>query len=199
MRQNDYFTTEDMKRHGIGIWNRVREKLRSEGYRIVDGYGMFTHAVDGRHYIELTKDGNLIHTKEKPKGLNMDIAKYLGLDNGIKPLKVITGDDKEVIRQVFQHLTSLGFGDRNRGAILNPNRGPLYGVVGDTDGIIYSLQTKEAFDNLSYAEEIVFDVEVKTTVSNFRPKRKTLELFGFTVYEDDFMSALEKLAIKSAT
>lgn len=197
MRQNDYFTTEDMKRHGIGIWNRVREKLRSEGYRIVDGYGMFTHAVDGRHYIELTKEGNLIHTKEKPKGLNMDIAKYLGLNNGIKPLKLKTGTDPEVIRQAFKFLVGHGFNDRNLEAIIK-SKGKMVGIIGDTDGIIYSIVTNDGFDNFYvYADEVIFDTE--TILSNFRPARKRITVSGYEVYEDEFKEFIKEHAIKSAT
>ena len=199
MQPDDYFTIKDMKSHGSEIWSRVRAKLRAEGHTIVDGYGVYSHAVDNRHYIYLSQNGNLVHTKEKPKGLQMNIAKFLGLDK-IKPLKIKTGNDKEVIKQLFQHLVSLGFGDRDRTAILNPNNGPLYGLIGDTDGIIYSIRSKYAFDDeFGNVDELIFDVEVKTTVSNFRPKRKQINLFGYDVHEDIFMQFLKDNAIKSAT
>jgi len=200
MRPTDYFTTEDMNAHGKIVWNRVRAKLRAEGHSVVSGYGEYAHAIDGRHFIELGIGGNLVHTKDQPKGVRIDIAKFLGADIKVNAVKINTGNDKDVIRQAFQHLVGLGFGDRNRGAILNPNSGTLYGLIVETDGIIYSVQSQGTFDDTyRFADEIVFDVEVKTTVSNFRPKRKQIEVFGFTVYEDEFMEALKKMAIKSAT
>jgi hypothetical protein len=199
MHTNDYFTTKDMQAHGSEIWSRVRAKLRAEGHAIVDGYGVYSHAINDRHYIYLSQNGSLVHTKEKPKGLQMDIAKFLGLGK-FKALKIKTGNDKDVIRQAFQHLVNLGFSDRNLGSIIHTFNGPLYGLIGDTDGVIYSIQTQNAFDDkFSNVDEIIFDVEVKTIVSNFRPKRKQINLFGYDVHEDIFMQFLKENAIKSAT
>lgn len=201
MNTGDYFTTQDMQFFGPEVWERVRAKLRAEGRTVVKGYGEYGRNSVEHHFIYLSEGGNLIHTKDKPiKGNQISIQKYMNLgSSSFKQLKIKTGNDKDVVRQAFQHLVDLGFGDVNRGAVLNDNKGPLYGIVGDTDGIIYSILTPGGFeDNYHNAEELVFDVEVKTTVSNFRPKRKQIEVFGFDVYEDEFIAALEKLAIKSA-
>lgn len=197
MRKDDYFTIADMQRHGPDVWARVRAKLRTEGHNVVDGYGMYGHAIDGRHYVFLSSNGNLVHTKEKPKGLQIDIAKYLGLGK-FAALKIRTGNDVDVVIQAFEHLVGLGYSDQSRRAVTS--KGKMVGLLADTDGVIYSILTGDSFDNkYNHAEELTFDKAVEVTLTNFRPLRKRITVGGFEVYEDDFNEFIESHAIKSAT
>lgn len=198
MNKDDYFSTAEMKLLGPEIWQRVRDKLRKMGNPVVEGYGMFTLSVNGRHFIVMSAQGNLVHVKEKPKGLCMSIAKFLGLGQ-VKAFKIETGDCKETIEQAINHLVDLGYSDVNRKAIMT-GPGCLIGIVADTDGVIYSVCTRECFD-VRYAniEEIVFDTATKLVLSNFRPKRKIINVLGVDVFEDDLMNALVSLSVKSTT
>lgn len=197
MRENDYFTAEDMKRHGFAVWERVRAKLRTEGHEIIKGYGEYGRSCSDHHYIYLSRNGNLIHVTERPRGLQMDIAKYLGLDK-VKAMKIRTGTDKEVIKQAFNFLVGHGFSDRNYHAIIK-DKGKIAGIIGDTDGVIYSIITDDGFDNFyAHAEEIEFDTETKVILSNFRHKRKLIDLLGYTVDEDALTEWLKSNATKSA-
>ena len=196
MRPNDYFAVAEMQQHGPDVWERVRAKLRSEGHTIVKGYGEFNRQGGSYHYTFLSHNGNLVHSKDRPNGLKIDIAKYLGL-NTVKPLKIRTGSDPEVVRQAFEYLVSLGFNDHNHKAILDTDK--LLGLLADSDGVIYSILTLDGYVNKYAAvDEIEFDKEIKVIVSNFRPVRKTISIQGVTVYEDAFAQFLKDNAIKSA-
>ena len=197
MRTNDYFTTQDMQFFGPEAWERVRAKLRTEGHTIVKGYGEYGRNSIDHHYIFLSVNGNLVHTKEKPKGVHISVQKYLGLGKS-KRLKIKTGNDKEVVRQAFQYLVGLGYDDRNRNAMMC--NGNMTGLLADSDGVIYSIHTLDGFeDKYSAVEELEFDKEVKVTLSNFRPVRKTINLYGAIVYKDVFEQFLKDNEIKSAT
>lgn len=197
MRTDDYFTAEDMKRNGPEIWERVRAKLRQEGHEIIKGYGEYGRGCSDHHFIYLSKNGNLVHTADKPKGLQIDIEKFLGL-NKVKALKIRTGYDLDIVGPAFEYLVSLGYSDVHRKIAMGP--GNMEGLLADSDGIIYIISTVNGFnERFNYAHEIVFDTETKVTLTNFRPKRKVIELRGFNVYEDEYLKWLESNAIKSAT
>lgn len=197
MRKDDYFTTQDMTFYGPEVWERVRAKLRAEGNDVIKGYGEYSHTVDGRHFIYLNGNGNLIHTAGKPKGLQIDIQKFLKLGS-VTPLKIKTGSDLAVVAEAFEYLVGLGFSDKNRSAIMR--KGDMVGLLADSDGVIYSILTLDGFINkYSAAEELEFDKEVKVSLSNFRPVRRIVELKGVSVYEDVFEQFLKVNAIKSAT
>ncbi|MNE66274.1 hypothetical protein D3C80_1618130 [compost metagenome] len=159
---------------------------------------MYGHSIDGRHFIYMSINGNLIHTKDKPNGLQIDIGKFLLGWHETKALKIRTGNDQEVVRQAFQYLVSMGYDDRNRNAVMNNDK--LLGLLADTDGVIYSILTHDSFVNKYAAvDEFEFDKEVTVIVRNFRPVRKTITIQGVTVYEEDLDVFLKANAIKSAT
>lgn len=199
IKPNDYFTTYDMKKEGESRWKDLRAELKRQGYKIGNGFGNFSVSVNDGHHVFLCSDGDLVHTKDaKVGGRLVTIAQVLD-KTVIKQIKVRTGSNKTKIRLAFQYLVGLGYNDRNRNAIVD-REGRMVGLIGSSDGIIYSILIEDTFSR-AYADvdELLYDIETTSVLTNAHFKKKVVEVMGFKVDEETLLDFLKAQSAKSAS
>lgn len=201
VKTNDYFSTADMKAEGEARWSQLRAEVKRQGFRVGQTFGLFGYALKENHYIVLHPDGDLVHTATVPRGRLLSIAEVIGaVPKPIKreKVKIRTTTNKIKIKLAFDHLVGLGYSDINRAAIIEGDNRRIVGIVGDENGVIYSIVTEKTFST-TYANvaEILCDVETTHVLTNIRRKKKLVEINGVTVEEDALNDWLKAQSAKS--
>ena len=183
---NDYFKTEDVRKHGLEVWNRIREMVRESGYSVSENFGRFEDADASSEFIELYADGDLVHTKmPSGRGQLISIADIVDVENpkaAMKPLKIRCNDPIK-LGLALDYLVERGFSDEYREATIAAVTKPMFvGVIGESDGCIYYITRENSFNEKHKdVEELQFDVETTHKIANAKFIAPELIVEGYVV------------------